>query len=197
MMKFKVLVISVLVIAFSNYALSQEKSNSKFAFELNGGLSIAAKDLNKSNLKPGFGFEGLFQYNFMPHTGLYAGWGWNRFESDKSFAGNDVCFEETGYIIGLQFKHPVGNGDLSYFLRAGALYNHIETENSDGEIIIDTGHDWGWQIDAGIDIPVGDKWSFTPGLKFNSLNRDAVFNSENIEMEYKYISVKIGFNRNF
>lgn len=194
MMKVKIIILSLVALVSFNSLNAQE---SKFSLELNAGFSQAVKEINKSKLKPGFGFEGIFNYYFMPHTGVYAGWGWNRFESNNSFAGSDVCFEETGYIFGLQFKHPIHNSKTKYYLKIGALYNHIETENSIGEIINDSKHGWGWQIGGGLDFNINDKWSFTPGLKFNSLSRTSVFNSNSVDLDYKYLSVKIGFNRKF
>jgi hypothetical protein len=59
---------------------------------------------------------------------------------------------------------------VSYFVRAGALYCHIETENNDGDIISDTGHGVGYQVAGGIEVSLGKNWSLAPGLKFNSLS---------------------------
>ena len=89
------------------------------------------------------------------------------------FAGSNTDFEETGYVIGLQFKHPVDGFLSSYYLRAGALYNHIEVENDNGDIIGDTGHGLGFQLAAGVDIPLGAKWSLTPGVKYNAVSGTA------------------------
>jgi hypothetical protein len=79
-------------------------------------------------------------------------------------------------VFGLQYKHAIGSTPLSYYLRAGGLYNHIEIENADGDIIGDTEHGLGWQFAAGIDYSLGKNWSITPGLKFNSLARDVEMN---------------------
>lgn len=113
-MKTKALLSIVLVILLSATTLAQE-SEKRFGFEFGGGLSVATNKLSESTLSPGFGFEGIFHYRFLPHTGVYAGWGWNRFGADESFAGNDVCFEETGYVFGVQFKHPFGNSRVQYY----------------------------------------------------------------------------------
>ena len=99
----------------------------KFSFELRGGVSVATQDLGDADLNTGFGFEGILDYRFMPHLGAYVGWGWNRFSAEKSFAGQDVDFEETGYPFGLQFNHPIGSSSLAYYIRGGGIYNHIET----------------------------------------------------------------------
>ncbi|MDA3815851.1 MAG: outer membrane beta-barrel protein [Prolixibacteraceae bacterium] len=191
----RLLVLLVLsVITFSSIAQENEK---RFGFELSSGASLATNKLSGSTLNPGLGFEGIFHYQFLQHTGVYAGWGWNRFGAEESFAGNNVCFEETGYVFGLQFKHPFGDSPVQYYVRAGGLYNHIETENSDGEIINDTGHGLGWQLASGIDIPIGETWSFTPGIKFNSLSSDSEFEGATKELNHNYLSLRIGFLKRF
>jgi len=168
-----------------------------FAFELNGGASMAVKNLSGTNLQPGFGFEGVFTWNFMQHTGIYAGWGWNKLSAESSFAGNDVCFEETGYIIGLQFKHYLKNGKMAYYLRAGALYNHLELENSEGLITADTGHGMGVQFAGGIDIPIGSDWHVVPGIKFNSLKRNMLLEGQTYRLKQNYLSVRVGIQKSF
>jgi len=182
------------VISLNSFAQENEK---RFGFEFNSGVSMATNELGGAALNPGFGFEGIFHYRFMSNLGAYAGWGWNRFGADESFAGNDVCFEETGYVLGLQFKQPLGDFPLQYYVRVGGLYNHIETENSDGDIINDTGHGLGWQLAAGIDLLLGENWSITPGLKFNSLNRNSDFNGVERELKYSYVSLRIGIVKHF
>lgn len=178
----------------NSFAQDAEK---RFGFELSGGASMATSKPGDSKLNTGFGFEGIFHYRFMPHTGVYGGWGWNRFGADNSFAGADVCFEETGYVLGLQFKHPVGSMPLSYYLRAGGLYNHIEIENTDGDIIGNTGHGLGFQLAAGIDYSLGKNWSITPGLKFNYLNRDVEMGGVTTSLNHNYLSLRVGFLKRF
>ena len=195
-MKTKVLLLTIVLIILSLYSSAQEKEN-RWGFELNSGASFATSKLNDADLNPGFGFEGVFHYRFLPHTGFYGGWGWNLFGADNSFAGADVCFEETGYVLGLQFKHPLGNSPLSYYLRAGGLYNHIEIDNSDGKIIMDSGHGLGWQLAGGLEFNLGRNWSLTPGVKFNALNRDVENVGVNVPLELNYVQVRFGILKKF
>jgi len=188
---------ALMVLAIFTKTISAQENEKRFGFELSGGASFATKDLSDAELNTGLGFEGIFHYRFMPHTGVYAGWGWNKFGSDQSFAGNDIDFEETGYVFGLQFKHPLLNLPLSYYLRAGGLYNHIEIENTDGEIIMDSGHELGWQLAGGFDINLGKNWNLTPGVKFNSLNCDIENNGVNVPLELNYLSFRVGILKNF
>ncbi len=195
-MKTKAIFIITMFILFIGSTAAQDNSK-RFGIELNGGVSMATNKLGGSTLNPGFGFEGTLHYRFLDHLGVYGGWGWNRFGAEESFAGDDVCFEETGYVLGLQFMHPFGNSDVQYYLRAGGLYAHIETEDSEGDVFNNTGHGLGWQVAGGIDVPMGKNWSFTPGIKFNALTRDADFEGVSKELKHNYVSLRVGFVKRF
>lgn len=189
---------ALLVLALLSINSFAQENGKRFGFELSGGALMATSKPGETKLiSPGVGFEGIFHYRFMPHTGVYGGWGWNCFGTDNSFAGADVCFEETGYVLGVQFKHPVGTLPLSYYLRAGGLYNHIEIENADGDIIGDTGHGLGFQLAAGIDYSLGKNWSITPGIKFNYLNRDIEMERVTTRLNHNYLSLRIGLLKRF
>jgi len=195
-MKTKKLIAVVILAMLTASSFAQQKEK-RFGFELSGGASFATKNLYDASLKTGLGFEGIFHYRFMPYTGVYAGWGWNKFSADASFAGDNMDFEETGYVFGLQFKHPFGTSPVSYYLRAGGLYNHIEIENEEGDITEDTGHGFGWQLAGGVDLPLGRNWSLTPGVKFNSLSRDLDMEGTSAQLDLNYISVRVGILKKF
>ncbi|MGQ1891043.1 outer membrane beta-barrel protein [Thermophagus sp. OGC60D27] len=194
--KVKVFTIVGMVMLLTSGIIAQN-SEKKFGFEINGGASIATKELSNTRLNAGGGFEFLLHYRFVPHLGAYAGWGWNKLPADNSFAGDDICFEETGYIFGFQLMHPIGNSPFSYYARVGGLYNHIETENAEGDIINDTGHGLGFQLASGVNYYLGKNWNLTGGVKFNSLSRDADFEGISKNLDYQYVSIRIGFVKQF
>ena len=186
-------VIGLILILSSQSADAQKK----WSFELKPGVSFPTKDLYDAKLKTGFGFEGVLAYRFMPHLAAYAGWSWNKFNADKSFAGNDTDFEETGYSFGLQFVHPFPNSSISFLLKAGGTYNHIETENSEGNIVNDTGHGPGWQAGAGVSIPLGNRWSLVPEIRYRSLSRDIKIGNEKIPLDLNYVFAGLGISYSF
>jgi Outer membrane protein beta-barrel domain len=188
---FSILLIVALV--FSNHVTAQRN----WSFEFRPGVNFATQKLGDADLKTGYGFEGTFAYKLMPHLGAYAGWSWNKFAADNSFMGSNVDFEETGYTVGLQFMHPIAKSKINYLLRGGAIYNHIETENSDGKVINDTGHGWGWQAGAGVAIPLGKRFMLTPEIRYRSLSRDMKFNEKTIPVDLNYISGGIGLSFSF
>lgn len=194
-MKTKAFTLAILLL-FAGSIFAQE-TGKRFGFELNGGASVATQKIEDVNTQTGGGFEGIFHYRFMPHLGVYGGWGWNKLPARHSFAGDDVCFEETGYVFGLNFSHPIDDSGLSYYVRAAGLFNHIETENADGDIINDTGHGLGFQLAGGIEIPLNSKWSLTPGVKFNSLSRETKYEGTIRQLDYQYISIRAGIVRKF
>jgi len=188
---------TLMILAIFTKTISAQEKEKRFGVELGSGVSIALNELNGAKLKPGFGNEGILHYRFMPHIGVYAGWGWNSFESNESEFGDNVNFEETGYVLGLQFKHPIKNAPMSYYFRGGALYNHIEIENEDGDILEDSGHELGWQLAAGIDINLGKNWSLTPGVKFNSLKCDVENNGVEVPLDLNYLQFRVGILKSF
>ncbi|MDX1942455.1 MAG: outer membrane beta-barrel protein [Saprospiraceae bacterium] len=188
MKNFIAFTLPLLIVAVTHPMWAQEK----FGFELRSGASFAVQELGDADLNTGLGFEGIFDYRFTPHLGAYVGWGWNHFAAEQSFAGTDIDFEETGYMFGLEFNHPIGASSLAYYIRGGGIYNHIETENKDGDITADSGHGIGWQVGAGVDIALGSKWHIKPGVKYQSLSRELKVESVTTDVDLKYASVGLG-----
>ena len=188
---------TIALIATLSLAGFAQENEKRFGIEVNGDVSIVSSDLNGASLNTGLGFETILQYRFMPFTSVYGGWGYMHFNSNESFAGPDVDFEQTGYILGLQFKYPIGKSPVSYFARAGLLYSHIETENKNGDIISDTGHGLGWQAATGIEVSLGKNWSLAPGIKYNWLSGETEIGGEKHQLDHRFVSARIGLIKRF
>jgi hypothetical protein len=195
-MKTKITIIVVFTALFVVNAYAQEQVK-RFGFEISGGPSVSLSQPGGSDLNVGGGIEGIFHYRFLAHTGVYAGWGWSHFPSDESFAGQGTDFEETGYVIGLQYQQEIKNTSLSYYFRGGALYNHLELENRDGDLIGDTHHGWGWQVAGGVYVPIGKTVNITTGLKLNSLSRPLEYNGNARDLDLRHLSLRVGIIKNF
>lgn len=174
------------------FTFNQLFAQNQWSLEIRNGASFATQDLGDADLNTGFGFEAVVAYRIMPHLAAYAGWGWNQFSADESFAGADMDFEETGYTFGLQFIHPIADTKLKYMVRAGGIYNHIETENNKGDIISDSGHGFGFQIGAGVSIPLTQKISLIPSIRYRSLSREIEVGSASRSVDLNYLSTGIG-----
>lgn len=170
----------------------------RFSVQLRPGVSFATTELGNADLKTGFGFEVSAGYHFLEHIAAYAGWGWNRFSSDQSFAGADTDFEETGYIFGLQFTYPFQNDlPFGYFLKAGGIYNHIEVENKNGDIIADSGHGLGFQVETGLSFSPDESWRIIPGIKYQTLSRDIKLEGAVYKVDLNYLSVGVSLLKLF
>ena len=131
-------------------------AQSRWRFEIRGGPAFVTQDLGDAALGTGFGFEGTVGYRFQPHLWAYAGWDWHRFSDEASFAGSENDLEETGYALGLQFEHPIGRSEaVALQLRAGGTYNHVEIENTAGDLVTDSEHGLGWETGAALAVRFG------------------------------------------
>lgn len=171
---------------------NQTLAQDRWSLELRPGINYAVKDISDADLKLGFGGELTAAYRFLPHLSGYVGWSYNNFAVEQSFAGPDASFEETGYTFGLQFIHPLGELNIDFLIRLGGTYNHIEIENNDGEIIIDSGNGLGWQAEAGIVIPISNKFELLPSVRYRSLSRDITIENMSTPVQLDYISIGLG-----
>ncbi|HSL88552.1 MAG TPA: outer membrane beta-barrel protein, partial [Ignavibacteriaceae bacterium] len=194
--KMKKLLLTIVALTFLT-VLNQSIAQDKWSLEFRPGVNYATQDIADADLGLGFGTELTIAYRFMLHLAAYAGWSYNNFAADQSFAGTDASFEETGYTFGFQFIHPIGESGLSYLVRAGGTYNHIEIENNGGDIIIDSGHGLGWQAEAGLVIPLSEKFSLLPSLRYRSLNRDIEIENVSTSVDLNYLSVGVGLSWSF
>ncbi|MCF7885751.1 MAG: porin family protein [Candidatus Marinimicrobia bacterium] len=168
-----------------------------WSLEIRGGLHNATQELGDADIGTGLGFEATITYSFMPNLGAYTGWGWNNFNADQSFKGSDIDFEETGYTFGLQYMNSCQSLNFDYLIRAGGIYNHIEVENNEGDIVDDSGHGLGWQAGAGLMIPFVKNWTIIPSVRYRALSSELEDGNENIDVDLTYISGGIGFSWSF
>lgn len=178
---------------FSNFSSAQNP----WSIEVRSGVNFATKNLGNADLKTGFGVEGTVNYRFIPSLSAYAGWGWNKFTADQSFAGTKNDFEETGYTLGLQYFHALKNSRLSFLVDAGGIFNHIEVENNNGDIISDSGHGLGWQTGFGLSIPMGERFSLIPAVRYRALSRDLTIGESKSVVDLNYVSGGIGLSWSF
>lgn len=171
-------------------------SQDRWEFEVRGGAAFPTVDVGDVALDTGFGFEGIFQYRFLPHLGAYAGWDWMHFSGESG----DVDVEETGYAFGLRFEHPFGGEagpGLAYWLRGGATVDHIELEDEAGDITADSGHGLGWEAGAGLSMRLGDHARFRPGVRYRSLSRDLDLGAGEQSVDLRYVTAEIAFGWRF
>lgn len=186
----KIFLSAFLFILINTEGLAQNHWN----VEIQPGLNFPAGNIAGLHLEIGYGADVQLAYKFLPNLSAFAGWGWNNFKSDES----SLNFEETGYSFGLLFIHPIRKTPLSYILSGGMVYKHIEVENNSGEIISDTDHEPGWQVAAGLDIPMGSSlFSLRPIFRYHSLSAEPHGRYFQNDLHLKYLSVGIGVSKIF
>lgn len=176
------------------------QAQSRWSLEVRGNAAVPTNELAGEDLGTGVGFEGNVGYHLYEHMSVYAGWDWTHFNADQSFAGPDMDFEETGYVFGLRWEHPfrgeVGNG-LAGWIRAGASVKHIEVEDDEGEIVADSGHGLGWEVGAGLSLPLGGSWRLTPGLRYRALSRELEAETATVDWDIQDVTFELGARWHF
>ena len=174
----------------------QMKAQERWAVELRPQVNFPTQQVDGMDLKTGFGFEAMLSYKFMPHLGVYAGWGWNNFQAEEDLGIEDLEFEETGYSFGLQFIHPF-TSSLSYLVGAGGIYKHFEAEDASGEITADTGHELGWEVQAGLVYQMGNGFEIRPQVIYRSLATELELGSFDADFDLQYLSIGLGVAKRF
>lgn len=200
-MKKQAIAVAALGLVFA-LAPSDVDAQRRWAFELRANAAVPTQDIGDDELDTGFGLEGTFRYRFLTHLGAYAGWDWIRFGADDAFAGANMDLEETGYVLGLRFEHPFSGEEptgagLAWWVRAGGTYNHIEVENSDGDMVADSGHGVGWEAGGGLAYGFAGSWSLTPGVRYRSLSRDVEIGGTTTDVDLQYVAFEVGLARFF
>ena len=145
-----------------------ERPDHRWSLELFAGLDLPTGDLGLLPLNPGPGFEASVGYRFHEHLWVYAGWGWHQFTTDEAEA--DIDLEQTGYTFGARFEHPFrDDGTAAFRIFGGGTWEHVELEDADGQIRADSGHGLGFDVGAGLALPIGRDWRLLPGVRFRSL----------------------------
>jgi opacity protein-like surface antigen len=172
------------------------QAQSRYSLELRGGAAIPTADLGDAALNTGGGMGLNAAVRFLPHALVYAGWDWFRLTTKEPLAGADFDVENTGYAFGLQFQHPLVNTIDGWF-RAGAIYNHIELENVDGDVIADSGHELGWEAGGGVSVPISERFAITPGFRYRTFSTDLELNGARIPVDMSYLAAELGFSWSF
>ena len=170
----------------------------RLSVEFRPSANIPTSNFGPYALNAGGGFEAVGAYQFLPHLSAYAGWGRSTFGIVDTFAGPNSHFQETGYTYGLQYIYSLTkDSKINLIIRGGGVTNHIEVENGNGDMITDSGHGFGWQLEECIVIPVGRKWSLLPGLRFRSLKSSFMVGSTETSGTLNYLSLGLGVRWQF
>jgi hypothetical protein len=173
------------------------QAQDKFSLSIKAGIGVPTHELGGTELKPGFGYEGTMGYQITNFVSAYAGWSQQFFAAKGSFQGLNLDFEETGYTVGIQFTYPAQPDEVHYSLAAGILYNHIEAENADGDVVADSGHELGAQFEGTIAIPISNTLYLIPFARYRTLDTDITIDDHTTATVLTYIGLGTGVKWTF
>lgn len=194
----KRLTFSLALLALAATASARDLQAQRFTADLRGPLAAPTQELAGTDLNTGFGLGATVAYRLQTHLHVYGGWDWLRFRAEQSFAGTDMDFEETGYVFGLRFEHPFRSGSpMLYRLEGGGTYKHVEIENDGGDLIADSGHGLGYELGAGVLVPIGGSWRLAPMVRYRSLSQEFEVGNVRVEGDLRYTAVELGVSYRF
>ncbi len=157
---------------------SSVTAQEKWSLEFRPNLDFPITKVENEKINTGFGFDASLSYNITEQFGVYVGWGWNIYRAENLPETGNIDMDETGYTFGIKFMHPISESSLSYFIRLGGIYAHVEVENEAGKNIADTGHEPGWEISGGFDFSHLSSFSLRPQVGYRNFSAD--FSSEDV-----------------
>lgn len=189
----RITVMVVFILLFFNYLPAQHV----WSLSVKSALNIPTEKMEKAEFKTGAGIEGTLSYKITSFLSAYAGWGWNKFSAEQSFAGNEVDFEETGYTAGVQFHYPTTISRFTYMVGVGAVYNHMEIEDNEGAVIADSRHEFGTQVETGVIIMAGKHFQFIPYARYRALPGEFTLDQTITNIDLRYFSFGLGLSWQF
>jgi hypothetical protein len=167
----------------------------RFSIDFRGGAAFPTTDLGQTALKTGGGFGATASVRVLPHMRIYGGWDWTYFATDGAFEGSEFDVVPNGYAFGLQFQHPLRN-EVYGWVRAGALYNHVELEDTSN--VVDSGHEFGWELGTGLRVPLIDRMALTPGVRYRMFSADLEMSTtRTVPVDINFVSAELGLSFSF
>jgi hypothetical protein len=189
----------LLAIALVAASDAQAQGILPFSIEARGGLAFPTSDFPTGNggvgeAENGVGFGVNAAFNFLPGVAVYGGWDRVTFGAgDTLLGGGDAEFIDQGFAVGGKLSLPLGLlVGVSPWVKAGALIRTLDLEGNEGESLFAgeaSGRSTGFEVGAGVDIPLGLVLSFTPGVTYRTYKPD--FGGESDDA-VSYVDVSLG-----
>lgn len=173
----------------------QTKAQHNWSLNFRPAANFASNYLGDATLKNGFGAEATIGFQIFPQIAAYAGWGWNQFSTDNLYEYSHVDVQENGYKAGLTFTQPLGNSKINYLLGAGAIYKHLEIEDSEGTILNDSKYGLGFEAETGFVFLLGEKFNLSPTIRYQELNLEfkKTISAPTVALNYVSAGIRLSF----
>ena len=106
-----ILFTTLLTVILTVSAAQSQDTNGRFGFELNAGISHATTDIGDADLGTGVGFEGVFHYRILKHTGVYLGWGWKHFPQNRPLQAKTLNSKKPAIFMESSLNIRLANQD--------------------------------------------------------------------------------------
>jgi hypothetical protein len=198
-MEMKRLNFSLVTAGIAGLALGGPAYAQTFKLELGAMSAMAVEELADTDLGGAGGVGGTLAIRVFHGIALYGGWDWLRFYADRSFAGDERFFEESGYTFGLRFEHAIlGVAEPLFRIEGGRTYRHVEIKDDDvGDLIANSGYSLGFEIGAGMTFPLDTSWRLSPMLRYRSLSPAFDVGDHGVEGDLHYGALEVRVARVF
>lgn len=159
-------------VSMAGTANAQMGPTSPFAIEARAGLAFP---IDFEGVETGLTFGGDVIFQATPMFGIYAGYNFATFGiDDEAFEGEefdedvDVNIEVKGLRAGVRANLPLATAGASPFAFGGLVYQSLGFNVSDGESegSLSSDEELGFELGAGVEIPLGSRLSFTPAVSY-------------------------------
>jgi hypothetical protein len=141
---------------------------SRWGMDFRPSLNLPTGFFMGTKLDPGFGFDANVMYNFIGNASVYGGWGWALFPQNRTNS-DALRVQRMGSSFGLKITQPLNKYNLEGYVMGGAVHQHVSLEKT-SQIRYRSGQQWGWQLEAGLSLPLDYGIALQPGLKYSSLS---------------------------
>jgi opacity protein-like surface antigen len=150
------------------------QAQTPLSLEVRAGMGVPVGDFAEDN-SPGIGLGGNLIYRMTPMIDLYAGYSWQQFGEQTEWEWDGtVQWSSSGFAAGARL-HLLDMTGVRPWIGAGVIAKQLslrvtwddELEGpSSGTTTETTDYSIGFEVEAGLELPVGSRFSLTPAVGF-------------------------------
>jgi opacity protein-like surface antigen len=175
------------VFAFAGAADAQTMPTTPFSIEARGGLAFPTGDL-ADGADNGYDVGVNVGFGVTPNISLYAGYTYNSFGiDDDETGGEDADINLKGFNGGARLGVPMAMAGVAPYVKGGAVYYEPEFSVDGGSVSGDS--ELGYEVGAGVAIPLGMRGSITPEVRYTGVN----FGDDDLgDIDMTFVTVDVG-----